>query len=157
MKKLLAIAALALIIFGVTAQNTTRKQLRNSRRADISAVVPVKSYSDTIVNPDRSEFSVNGFDKPLRSRRETFFTTNNTGRPVDALAFTITYFDSNKRQLHQAKHRLDLVIPDTETRQVSVRSWDVQNSFYYVRSAKPDRAAGSPFDVTITIDTLFVK
>lgn len=119
---------------------------------------PPAAVYDTLAAPDASAVSVNGYDKPLRSRRETFFTTNNTDRNLARIAFTIRYFDARQRQLHQTKHNIPADIPAGETRQISVPSWDHQFNFYYIRSTIPQRAQqATPYDVRISIDTLFFE
>lgn len=157
MKKTAFILLTALVAVAVaTAQRTTRKGLKAAPTAAVEETAAGVSY-DTIVAPEPSAFDINGYDKPLRSRRETFFATNNSGRHLDAMAFTIRYYDNKRRMLHSASHRLPLDIPAGETRQVSIRSWDPQFNFYYIRSAVPQRATqATPYDVTITVDTLFV-
>lgn len=137
------------------ADRSTRRNLRP--RTSESSTVPAALY-DTIAAPDASSISVNGYDKPLRSRRETFFTTNNSDRNVARIAFTIRYFDARQRQLHQSAHNIPADIPAGETRQISVPSWDPQFNFYYIRSAIPQRAQqATPYDIKISIDTLFYK
>lgn len=153
MKKFLMLLLLAGAV-AVCAQQTTRKSLK----AVASVGAPAATAVDTVAAPEPHVVDVNGYDKPLRSSRETFFATNNGKSSVVGMAFTITYLDSSNRQLHKAHHNIATDIPSGETRQIAVRSWDKQNSFYYVRSTVPVRAAqATPFDVKIEIDTLFVR
>lgn len=159
MKKTSLFLMLAIAVcVSVLAQQTTRKGLKALPKAETEkSTTTVAEALDTIVSPDANAFDINGYDKPLRSRRETFFATNNSGKRLDAMAFTIRYYDNKRRMLHSASHRVSVDIPSGETRQVSLRSWDPQFNFYYIRSAVPQRATqATPYDVTITVDTLFV-
>lgn len=157
MKKIPLALLLLAALTGATAQRTTRTGLRPApAEASQSPAVAPAASTDTIVSPGRSVADVNGYDKPLRSRRETFFVTNHGSSAVEAVAFTIKYYDTRQRMLHSASHNVKIEIPPSETRQVSVRSWDPQFNFYYSRSAVPQRAQqATPYDVAITIDTLF--
>ncbi len=157
MKKIL-LSALLLAVAAVattSAQRTTRKGLRAETKP---AAAAQSSVADTIISPQPQTVDINGYDKPLRSRRETFFATNNSTDTVSALAFTISYFDTKNRMLHSAEHNIPVEIPPRETRQVSMPSWDSQFAFYFTRSAKPQRVEqATPYDITITVDTLFVR
>lgn len=151
MKKLI-LAVLVLPVLTAVAQRTTRTRLQNVA-ADVQ---PAQTECNVIAAPSPQYVSVNGYDKPLRSRRETFFVTNNGNAPIEGIAFTITYFDNNNRQLHAASHNVSVQIPPTETRQVNIKSWDSQQSFYYTRSTAPARAEqATPYDVKITVDSIF--
>lgn len=156
MKKLLILAILASIL-PLAAQRTTRSKLRPEPVADHSETSAAPTV-DTVVPTEAHLVDLNGYDKPLRSRRETFFTTNNGEREVCALAYTIKYYDTAGRMLHSASHHSATSIPPTETRQLSIRSWDAQNAFYYRLSTAPERVAqATPYDVRITVDTIFYK
>lgn len=144
---------IAAAVLPLAAQRTTRRNLHAQEAAEPAAAAAV---FDTVVPAEPHLVNVNGYDKPLRSRRETFFATNNGKRHIGAIAFTIKYYDTSNRLLHSVSHNLPAAIPPAETRQLSVRSWDVQNTFYYHRSAVPERAAqATPYDVSITVDTIF--
>lgn len=156
MKKAFYLLILALSLTAM-AQNTTRRNLQPAPGATSAPTSAAVSY-DTIVGPRAHLLDLNGYDKPLRSRRETFFATNNAQAPVAAIAFTINYFDQQRRMLHSASQRVNVDIPAGETRQVSLKSWDEQQSFYYVHSAVPTRAGqATPYDITITVDTIFTR
>lgn len=157
MKRILILAAAAMLLLPLSAQRTSRKGLKTAVEAQ-QATSAATADIDTIVAPTPHTVDINGYDKPLRSRRESFFATNNAKQTVCGIAITINYYDSDRRQLHQAKRNIVSDIPAGETRQLSFPSWDSQQSFYYVRSAVPRRAEqATPYDVAIAIDTLFVK
>lgn len=159
MKKIILIITVVLTATAALSQRTTRHGLKVDPDA-VGAVLEhaSKARYDTIAPPEASMIEVNGYDKPLRSRRETFFVTNNSKRHIGAIAYTITYYDTQHRMLHRAAHNVDIDIPAGQTRQANMRSWDTQHSFYYVHSAVPDRTKkATPYEVTISVDTLFVK
>ncbi len=142
MKKILS---LLLILFAVSvavdAERTTRHRL------DVKPQnTTVKIVADTII-PDSGKIVIAGFDKPLRSSRETFFVTNHYERTVSSLMVTFAYYDMNNRQLHSSTHTITCYIPAGETRQLSVKAWDTQQSFYYYQSVKPKRNPATPFSV----------
>lgn len=155
MKKLLTLS-LCIIALASSAlsQKTTRTGLRPAPRSDSSTASI--SNLDTIVAPEARIVDINGYDKPLRSRRETFFATNNGNSDIEALAFTIRYYDTQHRILHSASHNIKAEIPSGETRQLNFKSWDTQLNFYYSRSTAPQRVEqATPYDISITVDTIF--
>lgn len=159
MKKLLIASACAMMALVAVCQRTTRRALKVDPESAVAVMESVaKVPLDTLAHPDASMVEINGYDKPLRSRRETFFVTNNSKRHIAAMAYTITYYDNQHRMLHRASHNIDIDIPSWQTRQANMRSWDAQQAFYYKRSAVPDRTKkATPYEVTISVDTLFCK
>ncbi len=152
MKRLILFIVIFVAVVAL-AQNTVRRGLRVQK--EVSQTEAAVAF-DTVSPVGKHAVDIKGYDKPLRSRRETFFVTNTGNRPLSRIAVTLTYTDSKGRQLHTASHNLAAVIPAGETRQVGLRSWDVQQAFYYTRSEVPVRASqATPFDVAIAVDTLF--
>lgn len=138
------------------AQRTTRQRLQPRAEA-ASAPAVVKPLYDTVVTPGIDRVEVKGYDKPQRSRRETFFATNTGDMPIRRIAFTISYYDLDKHLMHRAPHNVEADIPAGETRMVGVRSWDVQQAFYYTRTrVGAKNPKGTPYDVEIAVDTLFL-
>lgn len=155
MRSLIVIAAIVAAMV-CAAQRTTRQQL-HPRAEAATATAEVKPPYDTVVAPGADRVEVKGYDKPLRSRRETFFATNTGDMPVRRIAFTISYYDLDKHLMHRASHNVEADIPAGETRMVGVRSWDVQQAFYYTRTqVGAKNPKGTPYDVEIAVDTLFV-
>lgn len=149
---LLTLAALAAI--AMCAQKTTRRNLKPIEPAVVTA--EVSSATDTVASPEAHTVDLNGFDKPLRSKRETFFVTNNSARRVKAISVSLKYFDTDRNMLHARNEYIAIDIPTGETRQASLPSWDKQQSFYFRHSAVPARATvATPFDVTAEVDTIF--
>lgn len=154
----LVAAALALLLsLPGESQNTTRQgRLRAREAAQTQSSEPAGSR--VIVSPDQQVLRVSGYDKPLRSRRETFFASNRGSTDtIHALILTMTYSDADGKMLHKRHERVSCEIPPQETRQLSLRSWDTQQAFYYVRSEVPTRAQqATSFDVVLTVDSLMV-
>ena len=131
-------------------QRTTRGKVSGRNVAE-----PAKAAVDSIIIPDSSEVLLYGYDKPLRSRQETVFVANNTLHDITALIFTTRYIDTKGRQFHQQSRRVRADIPSVHP-QIDYRSWDAQQSFYYVGSRR-SRASGTPYDVRLSVDTVFVS
>lgn len=139
----------------VMAQRTTRRNLHAQVAADVRGASSLRS----LAAPDASVVTVRGYDKPLRSRRETFFVTNNMkSDTLRRVYLTFTYVDGSGRMLHSQSREVECELPPAETRQMNVPSWDVQQNFYFVRSSVSNRAAqATPFDVKITVDSISVS
>ena len=146
---------LVVIALGAAAQRTSRQGLRPERgaEADAAAVADVPLF--VAVSPDSVAVSLAGYDKPQRSARESFHAVNADTLWIGALALTFTYYDTSGQMLHRVRRRVAADLPAGETRLLTVPSWDRQRAFYYIHSA-PQRTAGTPYDVTIDIDTVFV-
>lgn len=151
MKKIILILVLAVCFAAVSAQRTTRTGLHASAEPET-----VSMLTDTIVEPGIEMVEVKGYDKPLRSRRETFFVANPGEKAIQRVAITISYFDTSNNLLHRASHNVAVDVPAGETRIAGVRSWDVQNGFYYLNSTVSHKSTTArPYTVTINVDTLF--
>ena len=99
---------------GEKRQNSTRHGLKAIPRqtAQVSA-----ASLDTITG-DGIAVDFYGYEKTLRSTRETVFVTNRSSRPTAALRFTINYYDAQGRLLHSRKVRAAAEIPPGETRRL---------------------------------------
>lgn len=141
----------------VWAQSTTRRHLRVAPVAAAAAAAPVVApTADTVASPPDHAVDISGYDKPLRSRRESMFVSNNGSAELGGIAFTLVYSDAAGRQIHSTRQHLPTAIPPGQTRQLSFKSWDLQMSFYYIHSAVPARSPRAmPYDVAISVDTLF--
>lgn len=160
MKRQSLLVLLLVGLAGFTAavgQRTTRRNITAAAspapREDSSAALRA------LVAPAPETFKISGYDKPLRSRRESFFASNHdSGYSVRRVALTVTYLDSGGKMLHRRSVSVPCDIPAGETRNLSIPSWDSQQSFYFVRSTVPARVAqATPYDVTIAVDTIFVN
>lgn len=153
-----AVSTLAFIVSDASAQRTSRGRLSTADAPASQAETRIPE-AKAVLSPSAVDFKVSGYDKPLRSRRETFFAANHLPEgTVERVAATITYLDASGKMLHKRSVSINCDIPSGETRNLSTPSWDKQQSFYYVRSAVPVHASkATPYDVTIEIDTLFVR
>lgn len=153
------IISLTLAFSGLSAiaQKTTRKGLR-VESGKIESTYNRTATADTIAGDSiSSHISVAGYDKPLRSSRESFFITNNTSYPICGLKLKIEYLDIHGRTLHQREVYISIDIPVGATRQASTKSWDIQKSFYYKLSPKPKRSDGTMYDVKCTVISATIK
>lgn len=105
--------------------------------------------ADTIV-PSSGMVILSGYDKPLRSSRESIFVTNRSRRAISAITLRIVYSDTKERQLHSRDITIATHIPPGETRQLTFSSWDRQHAFYFHLTGKPRTADGSPYTVRVT-------
>lgn len=158
MKRILPaiLAALTLtaapVAFSVSAQKqrTTRKNLTVDKRY---AATATQSWCDT-VTATTGLMTVSGYEKPLRSVRESAMFTNESDRTVCGLTLDLSYADMKGRELHRRSVKLECDIPPGATRQIYWPTWDRQFTFYYHRSPKP-RGLATPYDVTCRVDTIF--
>ncbi len=122
---------------------TSTKHIRDS--------VTTRSIFDTIHAPAPSEVRLSGYDKPLRSRVESLFVTNNLDREIFEIEITLTYTDMQGRTLHETTRKIRADIPSATTRHLQFPSWDTQQSFYYRHSRPPRLANVTPYDVTCKV------
>lgn len=120
-----------MMLYSLTAdaQRTTRRGIRPKPQTQDAKVA-----ADTIFAPADSLVTLSGYEKPLRSRRETFFVTNTSPQHISAVNITLEYLDSSGRQLHSRTITIPADIPPGETRKVDTPSWDTQLTFYYCES-----------------------
>ncbi len=104
---------------------------------------------DTIVEPRADAVRFSGYEKTNQSNRETFFITNNLegDSTIIAIELTLTYFDTDGKQLHERMETIRCILPPGETRSASLRSWDSNHAFHYHLSTPPARRRSSPFSV----------
>ncbi len=149
---LLFIIATLLSASSVEARTvTTRKALK--LRKEVKESVQAR-LQDTIFSVTDSVV-VAGYDKMLRSTNETFFVINNSCRHISSISLTFTYYDLQNRMLHSRTSTIECDIPASETRQLSITSWDSQQLFYYYNSPAPRRAA-TPYTITYRIEYITV-
>lgn len=152
MKRTLLIA-IALCIFGCVCarrQNTTRPNLRPT---------PAEEQAETFdtIRAD-SLVVLSGYEKTLRSTRESLLITNLHPDTLTGIAVTIEYLDAQGRQLHKRAVEIPAEVPPTETRMAAFDSWDKQKVWYYTLSA-PARpsAPANPYTVSISIDYILLR
>lgn len=142
----------------VHAQRTTRPRLV----LDPGALAkPAEAVVADTIGRDSAQACVkfSGFEKTLRSRRESVHATNLTlSDTVTSLEIEIEYLDTKGRQLHQRTVSIDCEIPPGQTRMLDFSSWDKQQVWHY-RLSKPPRSnsQANPFDVKIVPLRLTVR
>lgn len=110
---------------------------------------------DTIANPtDVIRFC--GYEKTLRSSRETIFIENLSDSVINKIKFTINYLDTSDRLIHSRSLWHDVEIPPFQARRIDIPSWDRQKTYYYKRGTMPRKSA-TPYDIKITADSLLIQ
>lgn len=144
-----------LVITSVCAadcRRTTRRGLRPE------PVVPSETVAEgDSVDVAEGDFILAGFEKPLRSRRESFFVTNNTDRDIISLRVRLIYYDLDDRMLDTRTVDAAVDVAPGETSRVYIRAWDLQDVFYYYRSARPRSGVATPFKVSVTVTGAVAK
>ena len=146
MRLILLILIVVITGFAAEARRTTRRGLKPGPVMSREAVVA----GDTIAVSE-SDFTLAGFEKPLRSRRESFFVTNNTDRNIISLRVKIIYYDLDDRMLDSRVVDATVDVAPGETCRVYIRAWDLQEVCYYYRSARPRSGVATPFKVAVTV------
>lgn len=149
-RSVIIVIVATLLMSAVSAYAVTRK--RSTTRKIVDREIPA-AQPDSIP-ADTASIRFSGYDKPLRATKETVFVTNNSPRPICAVSFTSQYVDTSGRQLHLVSRKINVDIPAGETRRIDYRSWDVQNSFYYIGSRRP-RTSAIPYDIRISPDYIY--
>lgn len=141
-----------------SAQRTTRKSLKTKATTEKVMQKGHAAPRDTIFNADDSlAIKISGYEKMLRSRRESLFISNNSEIPVNGIALEITYLDMSDRQLHSREVARDCDIPPSETRMIDFPAWDKQQVWYYYLSEPPrTRFQATPFKVKIRVKYILV-
>lgn len=148
MRRIVTIVLLLLLTaVSVDAQRTTRQRLK-ARPVATSTVEPIY---DTIARCDDKLLVFSGYEKVLRSTKESFFVTNNTRREVVRLVFEIDYKDMSGNMLDRRRESVDIEIPSGSTRKIDIPAWDKQKVFYYYRSPQPKTAQATPYKVKIRL------
>lgn len=143
----------------VYRRKTTAKNLRPAElpASSNAAAVPDTIPLDTLeARGLAGAIRLSGYDKPLRSPRESLFVTNRTPYDIDGLLISLTYFDSADRELHSRSVTVRCDLPAGVTRKIDFRSWDLQQSFYYKLSPKPRRDGATPYDVKCRVTAIII-
>ncbi|MDE5835715.1 MAG: hypothetical protein K2H50_01765 [Paramuribaculum sp.] len=130
-----------------SADKTTRKGLK----AITVKEQTVKTDSINTFVPSPGMIRLSGYDKPLRSYKESIYATNATRRVLSYINIEITYFDESGRQMHKRNVKLNVHIPEGETRQITFSSWDKQRNLYYIKSGKPRTSDGTPYSISAQV------
>ena len=153
---LTAFLAISLTTPALCADNTLRgRKLRAGSRAMRSGLTVTPP--DTVRAPSRDSIQASGYDKPLRTNRETLLITNAGTTPLEGLSLTISYFDMQGRQLHERTDTLKTRVPPGSTRMIHLSTWDRQHSYYYHRGQKPRTANVTPYDIRCRINFILTR
>lgn len=107
---------------------------------------------DTVAAPPADSIAVDGFEKPIRSMRESMTIHNNTSRTVEAVELDLVYTDTGGRMIHRARHTVSAAVPPGESRRIDVPTFDSSATFYYRHSKRPRYTShATPFDVDVTV------
>ncbi|MCC8176247.1 MAG: FxLYD domain-containing protein [Bacteroidales bacterium] len=150
MKRLPLILLLLVVVASAYGKKTKTTHSGRLQRAEQVVVKPEDAVPAII--PDSGDIVLAGYDKPLRTRRETILATNHRLDTVDSLFITIRYLDTDGRQLHERSVKVGQTIPAGETRQLQFPTWDIQQSYYYYLSTPP--RAGIPYRILARVDSL---
>lgn len=155
---LLLLASMAALF--CAAQQTTRPNLHPQPSATADAVAANVARADTLRGADAAALvTVTGYEKPLRSSKETVMITLATAAPeISAVVLDIEYRDMRGNPLHRRNVELPLEQKAGQTRMHVFRSWDVNRVFYY-HVNKPPRTTGqgTPYKVTVSVVAAIVR
>lgn len=153
---------LSRIMFFLFLLGTLIPSARSDRRQTTRQHLHVRTEqaaggADCWIRPDSGWQPVRfcGYEKKLSANKETIFIENLTDSAFSDVRFSITYLDSSNREIHRrtVEHPLDL--PPRQTRRIDIRSWDTQNSYYYINGPSPRRPA-TPYRVAVSLDSLLI-
>jgi len=144
--RLTAFLIMTLVVASALGQRTTRPKLKLEQWAEATV------DADTVA---RASIAVSGYEKTLKSTKESLLATNQGTDTVAVIGITIDYLDMEGRQLHRRALRLTSADPMApgQTRQFEFKSWDAQRVWYY-RLSEPARTKGqaTPYDVKVNVD-----
>lgn len=129
-----------------SGQRTTRQRLK-----PILSEAKVELYDTVFTSADSTRLSFKGYEKTLRSSKESFYVTNKSDSTLERLILSINYLDMAGRQLDRRTIEVDIDMGAGETRRVDVASWDAQKVMYYYRSPKPKAEQATPYKVRIQL------
>lgn len=131
----------------VFAQRTTRTRLKTQ----VNPSAHTKERVDTLATVATDSLAVvfSGYEKTLRSSRESVFVTNRTSSHINEITFLITYHDMQGRALHRRHINVSASIAPNQTTKVDFPSWDTQKVFYYHLSPEPRTKQATPYSVKI--------
>lgn len=146
MKRIAVGALLMALALGAGADDTRRGRLKVAARG--AAVRD--AGADTIV-PSPGMIGLSGYEKALKSSRESLLVSNCGRLGVRHVVIELTYLDLSGRMLHRRVVGVDVRLPGGETRQVTFPSWDRQKTMYYELTGKNRRSDGTPYRVRATV------
>ncbi len=138
---------LAATALTLAARTNTTRPLTDQRTvmtcAERVTVGDTCTFSDKII--------LSGYKKTLNDAYESFFVDNKTPFRLSKLTVKFYYINAETGQkIHEETYDVPCDIPSGEMRQLTVRSFDRQHSFYYVDSRQPRRPA-TPYRIKYEI------
>ena len=134
----------------------SRLKLRQECRDSLpKALTPVNSVPEDTLQSSAKHLdalvTLAGYDKPVSASRETIHVTNlMKDSTISTVNFLIVYLDYQNRELHRRHVEINTDLPAGQTQLLSFPTWDIQHSFYYLKSVKPRRTA-APYDISINL------
>lgn len=156
MRLLLVLTVLLFIGLNGWGDDTRSRKLKRKPRVTAVDTMAIISPFDTVAAPPAELVVLSGYDKPLRATAETMFVTNRLQHDIVSISLSITYLDMDDHQLHQRDVVVRNSIPAGSTRQIKVKSWDSQKSFYYHRGQKPRVDAVTPYKVNCVVNSCVI-
>lgn len=142
MRPALFLVALSFAAFTAAGQHLARP------KAKVRPVETVQATHSAYTLPANC-VRITGYDKPLRARRESMIVTNCGDQPFDSVRLTMTYTDDRGTLLNTRTITVAARLEPGKAKSVSIRSWDVNNSYYYFLTP-PARAAGTPYRLSVS-------
>lgn len=115
-------------------------------KASSGELVLTADRDSTLFSQTVRALRFSGFEKKLNSTTESFFVTNQGTSNVKKLTIKIIYTTDDGRAIHERTEPVSLTLPPGATKQVSLKSWDRQHSYYYFANP-PARSQAIPFRV----------
>ena len=137
---ILAVLGILASIGASSPDTDTTRRGRLTLRSDTTAYSSAKGAEIPVYNPD--SILISGYDKPLRSLRETFFATTHYSSAVTSLTVEMTYHNDDD-MLHSRVITIPCDIPSGETRQLYTTAWDRQYTYYYHRTRITPKSKGA--------------
>lgn len=132
MKRLLSVIIAWAVVWATSLDadtRTTRGKLKAAVKDNTE--INIEDVDTLQVIPADSLF-ISGYDKALRSGRESLRVANRYSRRVSGVVIDIVYRGADGGDmLHARRLRLGCDIPPGETRQLEWSAWDKQNRYYY--------------------------
>ncbi|MCM1092359.1 MAG: hypothetical protein NC421_00210 [Lachnospiraceae bacterium] len=151
MKRLFSVI-IACAVVAVMALDADTRTTRGKLKAAVKDNAEFKIEEvDTLQVIPADSLSVSGYDKALRSGRESLRVANRYSRRVGGVVIDIVYRGVNGGEmLHARRLRLSCDIPSGETRQLEWSAWDKQNRYYYHDTRVTPRSVKAvPYQVDI--------
>ena len=148
---LLSLVLILLCINPLDARTrTTRKNLRSMEVPVVALEANDDLLPDSLVQLDPNAVTLKGFSKRASDSKESFFITNNTRQRMSAVRLLLRYTTMNGEMLTQRTVTVPVDLKPSETKLVSIKSFDVQRLFYYYAGPQPRKSA-TPFKVAFRL------